>query len=98
MTRYATVGGLRDYRQPRRDAGNIELCAGFADQRLVYARWRAGLKDSIRRTANAFPRPGDADKTFDLVVVRRKVFVCDGPVRAHAVARVRFEIVVGEAQ
>src|SRR5215475_8048821 len=62
------------------------------------ARRRWGLKNSIRRAANALLGSGDADEAFDLVVIRSQVIVGDRPVGADTVASIGLEVIIGEAQ
>src|SRR5579864_9708249 len=64
----------------------------------MHARRRALLKHTVGCAADAFLAAGDADELLGFVVVGRDVGVGDGPIGADAVASVRSEIVIGEAQ
>src|ERR1700689_4080073 len=92
------IGGLRNYRQTSGNAGNVQLLGRARKEHFRYARRRARLEDSVRRAANSFFAPGDADEALGFVVIRRDLVVGDGPIRAKAIAGVGSEIVIGEAQ
>src|SRR5271156_3231125 len=64
----------------------------------MHARRRTRLENTIGGAANAFLASGDTNEAFRFVVVRRDFVIRDGPIGAHAVARVRSEVVIGEAQ
>ncbi len=94
----ASIQRARQDGEPRRNAGNIELVACGLDQTLVAARRGARLKLTVRRIFEALVRAKDADQTFGLVVVRRKIVVRNGPVKAFAVTAVRLEVVRTHAE
>ncbi len=64
----------------------------------MHARRNRRQEFSVGRGSQAFLGAGDADELLGLVVIGRHFVVVDRPIRAQAVERVRFEVVIGEAQ
>src|SRR5204863_8998235 len=98
MARQPAVDRTREDREARRNANNVELVARFLDHQFRAARLGWRQKDAVGRAGNVFFRSENADVAFHFVVVRREIFVSDGPIVAEAVARGGFEIDGGKAQ
>src|SRR5262249_14748333 len=79
-------------RETCRNAGDIEVVAGFLDDQFGAARlwWRQGKP--VWRAGDIFFRAEDADVALDFVVVRREVVIADGPVGTETIARVGTEV------
>ncbi len=65
---------------------------------LVAARRGRRLKLAVRRVLDSFLRSKDADQFFGFVVIRREIFITDGPIETLAVATVRLEVVRAHPQ
>src|SRR5271170_2923134 len=98
MAGRAPVQRLRDDGEARGDAGDLERVASLFDDGLSAARlwWR--LENTVRSVGDVLLRAEDAHKRFDFVVVRRKLFIGDGPVVAHAVGGASLEVGRAEAE
>ena len=92
VTGRAAVVRLRQNRQARRNAQDVQLVAGLLDDGFGAARLGRRQKNSVGSAGNVFFRAENSDVGLDFVVVGRDVFVADRPVVAHAVVRADFEI------
>jgi len=61
VARIAAIQRLGENGQPRGNARNLELIAGFLDEGLGTARLGRRHKDAVRRVGNVFPGPKDAE-------------------------------------
>src|SRR5947207_3140100 len=99
VARGTSVERPRENRQPRRDAGDVQLLRRFLDQELVAPRLRRRLEDAVGLVREVLQvLAEDADELIDLVVIRLQVLIADRPVVAETVERLAHEIVRPEPQ
>src|SRR5271155_2579279 len=92
MARLAAIHGFCQDREARGNADNIELVASSFDQQLGAAWFWRRKKNAVGGAGDILFGSENANVTFDFVVIRRDLFVGDGPIVAEAVSRAGFEI------
>jgi len=71
-----------------------ELIDGFLQHHLAAGQAHRRQKLAIGKLRQLLIGPAYSNELFDLIVVRRKLFVTDGPVVAVAIVTRRFEVIV----
>src|SRR5215218_668392 len=93
----AAIEGLRQDRESRRHARNVQALGGVLNRQLVAAGLRGRHEDAVRLVRQVAlggeVRPEDPDEAIELVVIRLEVLVCDRPVVAERVHALPAEVV-----
>ena len=99
VARRPAVVVLRQDREARRHARDVELLLRPLNQQLVAARLGRRQKDAVGLVGELRQvRAEDADQLVDLVVVRLDVIVGDRPVVAEAIEALAAEVIRAESQ
>ena len=98
VTRHSAIVRLRDHREARGNAPDVEPVGRVLHHQLVAARrWRR-QKIAARMVRQIVVVAEDSDQLVDAIVVGSEIRVCDRPVVTQPIATLRPEILGAEAK
>ena len=97
VARRPLVVQARELRQPPVRGRPVHAFAGCREDRLRAIQRHGREKHAIGKLRESFSRSAHPDEVFHAGVIGRQVVVADCPIHPIAVARSRFEFVIGHA-